>query len=261
MAKRRIAWKRIILSLATLGVVICLFMYIFNTDGEPVCKEIDIKIRNSEVAKLITTGDIRKIIEQTKIAGKGKPLNAKVVDKTLKLVKSKGSVKNVLVYQTGDSVLHVEFEQRLPVVRILGSFGSCYLDNEGISFPISARYACDVPLVTGKVQIPAEGKMLKDSIFSKNMLAFVDFISNDPFWNAQIQQIDIGANKNVEFVVSSDNHLIRFGQFYEFERKLDNLLTFYRNVNPYYKEKNSLPYTILDLRFAKQIIAVKKELK
>jgi cell division protein FtsQ len=258
MAKRKIAWKRIILSLTILGVVICLFVYISNIGGDPICKGIDIKIRNSEAAKLITPEDIKKMIEQTKIAGKGKLLNAEIVSKTLKLVKSKGSVKNVLVYQTGDSIMHVELEQRIPIVRIFGSSSSCYLDDEGIAFPVSARYAYDVPVITGKVQIPVEGKMLNDSVFARNLLAFVNFISNNPFWNAQIQQIDIDENKNVEFVVCSDNHLIRFGQICEYERKLKNLLTFYKDVNPYYRGKNDLPYTILDLRFAKQIVAVRK---
>jgi cell division protein FtsQ len=258
MAQRKIAWKRIILSLMVLGVVVGLFIYVFSTNGDPVCKEIDIKIKNSEIARLITSGDFRKMIEQSKIAGKGKSLNDDVLKKIFKLIKSKGSVKSVLVYQTGDSILHVDIEQRIPVMRILTSSGSCYLDNEGIAFPVSTRYAYDVPVITGKMQLPVEGKMLKDSVFANNLLIFVDFISKDPFWNAQIQQINIDENKNMEFVICSDNHLIRFGQIREHEKKLDNLLTFYRKVNPYYKEKNSVPYTILDLRFDKQIVAIKK---
>jgi cell division protein FtsQ len=257
MANGKIAWKRIILSLTVLGITACLFIYIFSTKGELVCKGIDIKIENSKNAKLVTPEDFRKMIERSKIAGKGKPLNDDVIKRTLKLLKSNGSVKNVLVYQTGDSILHVDVEQRIPFMRILTSSGSCYLDKESIAFPVSTRYAYDVPLITGKVQLPAEGKILKDSIFAHNLLAFVDFISKDAFWNAQIQQIDIDENRNVEFVICSDNHLIRFGQIWEYEKKLDNLLTFYRKVNPYYKEKDNVPYTILDLRFNKQIVAIK----
>jgi cell division protein FtsQ len=229
----------------------------YATKGDHICKGIDVKIINSKVAKLITAGDFEKIIEQSKIAGKGKPLNDDVIRKTLKLVKSKGSVKNVFVYQTGDSILHVDIEQRIPVVRILTSLGSCYLDEESIAFPVSARHSYDVPLVTGKIRLPADGKMLSDSAFARKLLAFVDFISNDSFWNTQIQQIDIDENKNVEFVVCSDNHLIRFGQLHGYEKKLNNLLTFYRVVNPYYREENNIPYTVLDLRFDKQIVAVK----
>jgi cell division protein FtsQ len=257
MARRKIAWTRIILSLAALGVTVCLFVYIFSTNGDPLCKDIKVKIRYPEEAKLITSGDFLKLIEQGKTAGIGKPLNNEVIRKTLKLVESRGSVKNAVVYQTGDSILHVELEQRIPVVRILSSSGSCYLDGEGVAFPVSARYSYDLPLVTGKIHLPAEGKMLKDSVLSRNLLAFVDFISKDPFWNAQIQQIDVDENGNVEFAVCSDNHRIRFGQFHGYEEKLDRLLTYYRNVNPYYREKDNVPYTVLDLRFNRQIVAVK----
>jgi cell division protein FtsQ len=257
MAKRRIAWKRITLICLMLGVMICLFVYMCSTKGDPLCKGIDVKIRNPENAKLIAAGDFRRMIEQSKIAGKGKPLNDNVIRKTLKLVESKSSVKSALVYQTGDSILHVELEQRIPAVRILTSSGSCYLDGEGVAFPVSERYAYDVPLVTGKIRLPAEGKMMSDTLFARNLLAFAGFIADDSFWNAQIQQIDVDENKNVEFMVCPDNHLIRFGQLCEYKKKLDNLLTFYRKVNPYYRAEDEEPYTVLDLRFDKQIVAVK----
>ncbi|MDR0385354.1 MAG: cell division protein FtsQ/DivIB [Prevotellaceae bacterium] len=256
MAKKRIAWERIVLAVAVLGIATSLIIYLSVTKGSSVCKGIDVKITNSEVAKLITAGDIKRMIEQSKIAGKGKPLNDGVIKKTLKFVETRGSVKNVLVYQTGDSILHVELEQRIPSVRILTSAGSCYLDKEGISFPVSERYAYNVPLVTGKIRLPAEGKMMSDTFFARNLPAFAEFVSGNPFWNAQIQQIDIDENRNIQFTVCSDNHLIRLGQLYEYEKKMNNLLTFYMKVNPYYLTENDVPYTVLDLRFDRQIVAV-----
>ena len=86
MSERKIAWKRIILSFAVLGVIICLFIYMCSAKGNPLCKEIDVKINNLEVAKLITVDDIRKMIEQSKVAGKGRPLNDEAINKTAKLL-------------------------------------------------------------------------------------------------------------------------------------------------------------------------------
>jgi cell division protein FtsQ len=257
MVERKIAWKRIILSFAVLGVIICLFIYMFRAKVDPMCKEIDVKINNLECAKLITAEDIRKMIEQSKVTGKGRPLNDETIKKTAKLVTSQSSVKNAVVYQTGDSVLHVELEQRLPVIRIMTPSGSCYLDNSGIAFPVSSRYSYDVPLATGKIRLPSAGKTLSDPVFASNLLAFANFVAKVPFWNAQIQQINVDENKNVEFVICSDNHLIRFGQLQGYEEKLNNLLTFYKEVNLYYRSANEARYTVLDLRFNKQIVAVK----
>jgi hypothetical protein len=197
------------------------------------------------------------MIERSKIVGKGRPLNDEVSVKTMELIRSQSFVKNVLVYQTGDSILHVELEQRMPVARILTSSGSCYLDNAGIAFPVSARYSYDVPLVTGKIRLPVEGKAFGGSGFARNLLSFAEYVANHSFWSVQIQQIDIVDNNNVELAVCSDNHLIRFGQLHGYEKKLDNLLTFYKEVNPYYRGANDAPYTILDLRFDRQIVAIK----
>jgi cell division protein FtsQ len=257
VTEKKIAWKRIILILAMLGVIICLFIYIFGTTGDPTCKGIDVKIKNLDAAKLITAQDIGAMLERSKVVGKGKSLSEEVIAQTLRLVKSLSSVKNVLVYQTGDSILHVELEQKIPIMRILTTSGSCYLDKAGMAFPTSSRYSYDVPLVTGKIRLPGEGKVLSDSVFARKLLAFTDFIANNSFWNAQIQQIDVDENKNIEFVVCSDNHLIRFGQLHEYKKKLDNLLAFYKEVNPYYRSAKEVPYTILDMRFDKQIVAIK----
>jgi cell division protein FtsQ len=259
MTKRKIAWKRIIFSIMMLAITVYMCIYIFGSEDAIVCKNVSITIRNSNVAKLITAADIKRTIEQSRITGKGKPLSEDAIKKIYKLVRSKGSVKNVSVYKTGkDSLLYVEVDQRIPIARILTAVGSCYIDDEGIVFPVSKRYAYDVPLITGNIRIPPEGAKLRDSVFARTMLSFVEYIYNDPFWNAQIQQIDVDENRNVEFVICSDNHLIRFGQLAGFEKKMDNLFTFYKKVNPFYRTKDDAPYTILDLRFNRQIIAIKE---
>jgi cell division protein FtsQ len=257
MAERKIAWERITLVFAVLGVAVCLVIYKSSTKGDPVCRGIDITVTNAEVAGTVTVKEIEKMLEQNNIAGKGRLLTSDVTKKTLKLLKSKAYIKNAHVYCTGDSILHVELEQRVPALRILTGEGSCYIDSDGIAFPVSERRAYRVPLITGAVRLPAEGKMMRDTLFARNLLAFADYISGNPFWNAQIQQISVAGNGNIEFTVCSDSHLVRFGQLHGYESKLDNLLTFYMKVNPYYMAENDMPYTTLDMRFKGQMVAVK----
>jgi cell division protein FtsQ len=250
----RIAWHRIIFSIGIAGSIVYLFIaFLFrNEEKEIICKTIAVKIKNKAISKLVTTDDIEYIINHSEKAGIGKPLNDNAIKELRKQFKDKSLVKNVLLYYTGDSTLYVELEQRVPVIRIITEEGSCYLDEAGYAFPPSLRYAYNVPLVTGAIQLPAKGTMLKDSVFVNKLLEFVNYISENSFWNAQIQQINIDVEKNVEFVVCSDNHLIRFGQLEGYEEKLDNLLVFYKKVNPYRTDS----YKILDLRFNKQIVAI-----
>lgn len=258
---KKIAWHRVIICLGVIGLAVYLAVFLFSGGTDQViCKGIDVKVKNEKEAKLITSDDIKDIINSSMVAGVDKPLNDSVTKYVKELLNTKSYVKNVIVYRTSDSILHVELEQRIPVVRIITNTGSCYLDEEGYAFPPSLKHSYNVPLVTGNVplphKLPYKGPLMKESDFVVDMLDFVNFISKSSFWNAQIQQINVDNGKNVEFVICSDNILIRLGQLSGFEEKLENLFTFYKKVIPY-QESNS--YEVLDLRFDKQIVAVKKQ--
>lgn len=257
---RKIAWHRVIICLGVIGLAVYLTVNLFSANKEEViCKGIDVKIKNKKDAKLITSEDVADIITSSRITATGKALNDSVVKKVKTLLDTKSYIKDAVVYRTGDSVLHVELEQRIPVVRIVTNTGSCYLDDEGYAFPPSLRYSYNVPLVTGNVPLPHalpyKGPLLKKSDFVQDILMFANFLSKNSFWNAQIQQINVDNDKNIEFVTCTDDILIRLGQFNNFEEKLENLYAFYKKVIP----NDGSKYEILDLRFNKQIVAVKKQ--
>ncbi|MDR2466225.1 MAG: cell division protein FtsQ/DivIB [Prevotellaceae bacterium] len=217
------------------------------------CKSIEVRINNE--GRLVTKQDVRDIIEGSKITGVGKPLDEERLKKLRGLLETKSYMKDLLLYATGDSVLHVEFKQRIPAIRVAGDRGAWYyIDSELHVFPASMRYAYDVPVVTGQVQLPPKGKIPeKETVFVEKLLEFATFVASSPFWNAQIQQIHIDGKQNVEFTVTSERHLIRLGQLDGYRRKMEGLLAFYRKVNSYTGDS----YRILDLRFENQIIAVK----
>ena len=247
---KAIAWNRVVLVAGILGLMIYLIVNLLVAEEDCLCKGIDVKINNE--GKLVYPEDIGAIIEKSGIAGTGKPLNDNIIDKVKKLLETKSYLKDIAVYKTGDSIMHVEFNQRIPALCLLNVDGaSCYLDSEGYAFPLSFRYAYNVPLVTGNIEIPQKNSLPADSAFTCNLLSFASFISTSQFWNAQIQQINIDKNKNVELTVCSDDHCIRLGQLADYDEKMRKLYVFYKRLSP----SKRAEYKIIDLRFKKQIVA------
>ena len=250
----KVAWNRVVLCIGIVGLTVYLSVVFFSTGKVGIiCKSIEVKINNEE--KLVTKQDVRDIIEGSNITGVGKSLDEERLKRLRGLLETKSYMKDLLLYATGDSVLHVEFKQRIPAMRVAGDRGAWfYVDTELHVFPASMRFTYDVPIVTGHVQLPPKGKIPdKDAVFVEQLLEFTAFVAANPFCDAQIQQIHIDGKQNVEFTVTSEKHLIRLGQLNGYRRKMDGLLTFYKKVNSYTGDS----YRILDLRFENQIIAVK----
>ena len=82
------------------------------------------------------------------------------------------------------------------------------------------------------------------------------FLKENPFWNAQIQQINVTASKELELVPRVGEHIIFMGKPGNYENKFDRLKTFYKKgLNQVGWNK----YSRISLEFENQIICTKKE--
>ena len=73
----------------------------------------------------------------------------------------------------------------------------------------------------------------------------------DPFLTAQIDQIFINENQEVELIPKIGKQEILFGSFDDMEDKLENLVAFYNNGIAY---KGWRRYSKIDLRYDKQVV-------
>ena len=260
---KRISRYKGLLTLGVLGLFVYI-VYAFVSGGhkneQMICKDIVVKVLNINDAGFVTPDDVSNIVEESGLTGKGKLLDDSIAAKVRLMLESKSYIKNVHTYTTGDSVLHVSLEQRIPVVRIITSSGSCYWDAEAYAFPPSPNYVHDVPLVTGNLplpyKLPYKGPMPeKGSEFARKLLDFAIYVGQNEFWNVQIQQINVDGNGNVELAMCLGNETVKLGQPENYVHKLDKLLVFYRKVY-FYLEKDK--YKTFDLRFSDQIVAGSK---
>lgn len=260
---KRVSWRKVLLTFGVsglMGYIIYAFVSGSDTDEQMTCKDIAVKILNINDAGFVTAADVRSIVEESKMTGKGKRLNDSIAVEVRKMLETKSYLKNVKVYPSGDGVLHISLEQRIPVVRLITPSGSSYLDSEGYAFPTSANYVHDIPLATGNLplpyKLPYKGPLPDNgSAFVRRLLAFAEYVSEDEFWNAQIQQINADGEGNVELVMCVGDEIVKMGQLDGYVYKLDKLSTFYDKVYPHL-ERNK--YKTFDLRFGDQVVTTRK---
>ena len=253
---------RIITVVAVLAALVIYFVVTFNfvssKEYETVCTAINVQISNKDALSLVTEDDIISIVKSSGEETIGKPMKDIAVYKIQELLESKSYIKQVNVYTTIDGLLNVKLTQRVPVVRVHTPAGAFYMDSDGFVFPLSNTYTHYVPVVTGNMPLPFglpyKGK-LPDSESSKTLkdiLSFVSFLNTNSFWNAEIEQIHVLPNLEVELVPRTGNHLVHLGKFDAYESKLDKLFTFYKNALPV---EGWNKYSKLNLEYSNQVVA------
>ncbi len=207
--------------------------------------EKNLFVDRKDVIKLLTAGTNGKI--------KGQPMASFKLRQLEQLLEKNVWIKDAELYFDNKDVLRVTIAEREPVARVFTTTGrTFYIDKEEKQMPLSDKMSAQVPVFTG---FPNK-KLLtaRDSMLLTAVRTTAEFISNDPFWMAQVSQIDITSEREFEMVPVVGNHLVKLGNGENIERKFHRLFVFYKNI---LSKTGFDKYSVIDVQYAGQVIGVK----
>jgi len=220
---------------------------------------INITIADSSEYHFITHNRIQNLIDNNYGKIIGKPVGEVRLSEIENDLSSLRELKVAEVYVTAEGALNVYADQRDPVMRVLANDGGdYYIDNEGIVIRRRNLYSPRLHIVGGNVNISQamlDGVSVLDTSIKNSILKdiyyLVDYIKNDSFWSAQIDQIYVDGNNEIDLIPRVGNHLIHLGTADNFEGKLRNLSEFYDKVLPAVGWNK---YSVINLAFSDQIV-------
>jgi len=232
-----------ILLLAYIAFASYAFKDIRRTD---VCKSVQIVVMDSLEKHFVTEQDLSSLLKRENLYPINKPMseiNTHAIEECL--------LKNELiataeVYKTPSGKIKLAVKQKIPVLRVMSVKGNYYVDNNGTVMPISYRYAAHVPIASGYIE--------KEQAVT-DLYKFALFLQGNKFWNAQIEQIYISQDGEVELIPRIGNHRIVLGRFDDYQKKLENLRLFYDKV---IQKMGWEKYSIINLKYRNQIVCTKK---
>ena len=243
--------KRILLSLVLLLVTayLCIAVTVFNRKpANQVCRDMELIIKDTVYAGFVTKDEVAGILQKKGIYPVGKKME-RIQTKTLERELDKHPlIDETECYKTPSGKLCVEVKQRIPILRIMSNNGeNYYVDNKGTIMPPEAKCVARRTIVTGNVE---------KSFAMRDLYKFGVFLQNNKFWEAQIEQIHVLSDKDVELVPRVGDHIIYLGKLNGFERKLERMKAFYeRGLNQVGWNK----YSRISVEFSNQIICTKRE--
>jgi cell division protein FtsQ len=242
--KRQI-FKYIFLSL---GVVIVLGYLIFSqlqfklNDNEIKCKNLNIQLSGG--VQLITEQEVNDILRTADLHPIGVSLDRLKIDRIEKLLEENPLIRQAVCYHTPKGDVTVMVMLRNPKF-LVNAADSYYVDDEKQILPVPLHVIAYVPVVTGRVT---------KSMATGKLYDFVDYVTKDKFWNAQIDQIHVRNDLKVELVPRVGDAIILLGQLNNYEEKLHRVFRLYQQA---FKSMGWNRYKQLDVQYENQIVATR----
>lgn len=232
------------------------------------CNEVIISIVDTLGQSFVEPEDIRLIVLNKFGELKGKKLSSINIALLEKIIDNNPFVADAEVFSTVDGKLNIEVKQRKPVVRVMNfKQESFYIDDQGLFMPLSEKYTARVPLANGYIfhreaEIEVNNNFADSGVVSHtndSTLKYVYdvslFVSHDDFWNAQIEQIYVNANGDLELIPRVGRHTIILGDGNDLKEKFNRLFLFYtRGLNKTGWDK----FKTINLKFKGQVVCTKK---
>ena len=233
-----------------------------STNSKP-CGGVVIDISDSSEYHFVTKRQLYNLAygNSTRIAGKPvKEVSVSAIESRINVLRE---LKKAEVYISIDGVVHVYVEQRTPVMRVMpGDGGDFFVDEDGIVVRRRNLYNPRLHIVEGNVNISSamlSGVSILDTSIKRSVLKdiypLVNYLNDDSFWSAQIDQIYVDGNDEIDLIPRAGNQIIHLGSAENYEDKLRNLEAFYDKVLP---EVGWNKYSVINLEFKDQIVCKKK---
>ena len=271
-------WKRVLRFTGwSLGIT-CFFITVGFTEKrqqEMLCKEVNIRILNDHNLGFVEVNDIIQMIQDKFGMLEGKPMQAINISLLENIINNNPFVSRAEVFSSIDGKLTIEVVPRNPIVRIMNSSDeSFYIDEEGVFMPLSEKYSASVPVVNGfiadkeslhRIRIQ-EDKDINDTSFHprtiEKIYMLADYIRHHEFWNAQVEQVFVSEDGDLELIPRVGRHTIVYGdmtgeQGYgkEMDEKFNKLFLFYKEG---LSKQGWDKYNTINLKYKDQIVCTKK---
>ena len=183
-----------------------------------MCQGVDLHITDSLHFDLIDDDMVLTTLQEHSVDPIGIPLDESDLEKIEATLLLHPLVGRVQCYKTGGDMLRINISSKVPLVRVLNNRGQdFYVDSRG---EILSQHSL-------AVQLPVATGYIDRRFASKELLDVVRAIDRSEFWKAQVEQINVTREGEIQLVPRVGDHLLILGTADNVESKLSRLMNFY----------------------------------
>jgi len=242
--------------------VFCGILYGFslNKQNKQRVVNVDVNISDDATLGFVDQALVENLLRHDGNYILGQSIDSIHVQEIEDLVNKNPFVSDAEAYVGIDGTFHISIEQRKPVMRVMGKDGaSFYVDDRGVSMPISPIHVAKVIPCTGVKNIDRKFYFHSESIASnKDLLAAYNVakeIKSDKLLSKQFVQLALDKEDDIILIPRVGNHEIILGSATDVREKFKKLNAFYEEG---IGQSNWNIYKSIDLSFAGQVVCKKR---
>ncbi|MBT1708322.1 cell division protein FtsQ [Fulvivirgaceae bacterium PWU5] len=246
--------KREVKIIAAVVVVAIFIAFTERRQGDITVRDIAVKIENEQENHFLDEADVMKLMQLNLENLRGTGLNEVNLKAIEQRVKSEPFVKEGELYSDLKGNMVIRVELRRPIARIVRNDGpDGYIAEDGTIMPVSEKFTSRVVLISGGfVRQLLKQKNVNDTEEGKQLIALINAIREDEFWNAQIAQLDMDSKARITMYSQVGDERIEFGRPDNPEVKFKKLRVFYKEILP---RMGWNKYDRVNLEYEGQIVA------
>ena len=248
-------WKTIALAAWCLagGGLVALLIAAVNKKGEDICEGYEVRIHGASDQLFLDKAEVVQLISGTSI--KGEPVASLDLRRMEEKLKKHAWINGAQLFIDNKNILRIDVEEREPIARVFTSGGNTfYIDSAAEQLPLINKIGLRLPVFTN---FPSEKVRLNkaDRALMHQVKQISQYLNKDPFWSAQIAQVDITPQRQFEMMPTVGDHVIEFGDGKDIEAKFRRLMLFYDQVM---SRAGLNAYARVNVQYAGQVIGKKK---
>lgn len=183
-----------------------------------ICRGIDLHISDSLDYGLIDGDMVTSLLQERGLDPVGLSLDRIDIEGIESVLLRHPLVGRSQCYKTAGDMLRINISGKVPLVRVLNNRGQdFYVDSRG-EILTQHSLAVQLPVATGYID---------RKFASGDLLDVVNAIDRSEFWKAQVEQINVTREGQIELVPRVGDHLLILGTAQDVEDKLKRLENFY----------------------------------
>jgi len=259
MFKNKRIWKYVLFGFiwtVCLGGLVVLMSFIEVKKSAVVCKNVQVIIPGNQF--FIDKQEVDNILGVNNKALIGRKLENINIQSLESRLKHNPFVERASIYVDMDGTIMVEISQRQPVMRMMNQDNQdFYIDQHGLKLPLSDNFTAKVLVANGFIDEHFANRVdtLKTQV-ARDVFKTADFIRRDSLWSAQIAQIYVNEQHELELIPRVGNQRILLGNADSLDVKFRNLLAFYKQAIP---QVGWATYKALSIKYTNQVIGIKND--
>ncbi|MDB5007759.1 MAG: cell division protein FtsQ [Mucilaginibacter sp.] len=256
---KKLLWKRILTGLTIiicLGGLITLMSFIEVKKAEVVCKDVKVYIPGNQY--FIDRQEVDNILQINSHAIIGRHMEDINIHELETRLKANPFIEFAKVYTDMDGIINVEISQRQPILRLMNRFDQdFYVDQHGLKIPLSTNFTARVLVANGYIdELFANRVDTLHTAMARELFKTADYIRKDSLWDAQIAQIYVNKDHEIELIPRVGNNRILIGDADSLEVKFHNLLVFYKKAIP---QVGWDTYKMINVKYANQVVGIRSD--